>query len=642
VLACAFPIAQATTLVLNDSPFHIGDNPEYDDIFPGPYLGQEWWEVDFPMASVPTSGSLTVQVMETGLANPVYVNGNLIGPLPNTGRSWVTGELPVPGAAFTSGVNTLRIECASTAGGNADDLGVWNVSLTYEGPRLPDTPAVNPGQLEIFDGTGFRSDPVAFDTDPDNEQCVFDPAKPTVVLVHGWNGPSVGDWDLVVIDSGDLDDVPWLHGATHTRDGDSIGKLGVRQDINVLAWNWLEGAKSRDVEITVDGEVMSIKDMPDEVVRAEGHLLAEALDGLIRSEGSSAMPIHFIGHSLGGGVATHASEQMHWAGYDVAHLTVFDAPEMRSEFDLQVAEVIRGRPLALMSAIERLTAAGVAVDSYPSAFGMPYAGAANVDMLSTFDREETEILRALDHGYPMPWYFGWDYYLYGTPGTLVGTLRDETGFPSPPPATEPLPEMGAAWSSVLSGMSVAFQPGTWQMKSTDEPYVLLGTSREQAPLLSAVELALDDSRSVGCVTDEIHFGLPWNVMETASPVYLFGDVAFAEDDVAISFDFFLEDPEDSDVFALYFRDETGYDDLLFVFYGAAWPGGTDYMNTGLIDIGWYAGRTGKLIFLYDSALPGQRAGFGNLQAHGIIPEPATLALFALGTLHLLCHRRRKS
>jgi len=334
------------------------------------------------------------------------------------------------------------------------------------------------GSLEVFDPQhnsvgGFRplSGPL-------------DRSRPTLALVHGWNLESAGSLN---------ERGSWTFRALHSRSGDgtALGKLGCRDDLNVVAWNWLEAAKSRPAF-----------GLPDNLVPLEGLLLAGALQREL-GEGYDD-PIHFIGHSLGAGVAVWAALALgEGCGLRVEQVTLCDAPELETTLERRVGRIIRIRPLRLEWPLRALTRAGVFVDNYPSAFGKVYAcpRVANVDLEHSLTPAITELLKLPahqvlpgllqkidDHGYALAWYFGWksgEQYANGGPlwprGSPAGTVVDHTpdefaGYPFIAPDT-PLETVGAAWSRVLAGnKGDSRRPasgGRWQMIGVLDPYTLI-------------------------------------------------------------------------------------------------------------------------------------------------------------------------
>ena len=300
----------------------------------------------------------------------------------------------------------------------------------------------------------------------------LDPAKPSVVLVHGWN----------YTNSATLNDGSgWLWQATHS-DSPGPGRLGVRSDLNVVAWNWLEEAKTGPYPGGV----------PDQKVQSEGRALKDALAANLGP--TYQQPIHLIGHSLGGAVATYAALLLRQSGFNVDQVTLFDAPELETQLEIAVGRIICIRPLHLDRPLTRLIRLGVWVDSYASVFGKTYRypGIMNVALERALKPTLRELSRATqrrglrvllpfvsakidDHFYAPAWYFGWPPSGQHR-GDPSGTLDVDSGYPFV--LGVPVERVGAVWSEVLTGASgIALRgnlrPGHWRMICVAYPYVLV-------------------------------------------------------------------------------------------------------------------------------------------------------------------------
>lgn len=488
---------------------------------------------------------------------------------------------------------------------------VDNVALSagnYELPRRdpPQTgPTVPPsistqGALKIYQNGVFSTDVASR----------FDPTRPTVVLVHGWNKDgheSLGD-----------DTNGFIYKAC-VGGGGQPGALNQRtSNVNVLVWDWLDQAKTDPDQ-----------GVPDEKVWSQAQSLKKSIAQVIDLD-TYSQPMQLLGHSLGGGVATETAFYLKTQDdYSVDQLTVFDAPEGDGPI-----EWLGGcRPLGLDPAIEYLASQGLWVDNYPSQFGKRYAHsatsiiptAANVDMRDGLPSPAGPSDWDENHSFPMAWYFGWDSGVSGasTPGTL-----DQNGLPSE--------GVGAGWSNALSLIpGISNRPaeaGTWEMLDRSDPYNITAAWSAAPPIRLAEELTLDDAEASGEAYLGMHGDSQFAFLITSSPVYLFKDISFDDESTAMSFTFFLDNPLPEDTLSLYFEDE-----LLFVAYGSALATG-DY-DTGLIDIADFAGQSGTLTFIYNSLVDDQIAGIGNVEVYGV-PEPASLLMMGVGALGLL--RRRSA
>ena len=146
----------------------------------------------------------------------------------------------------------------------------------------------------------------------------FDNAKETFVIVHGWNtggGTLLPGWMALM--------------------GSDIRNSSSAQGANVYYWNWQEKARNKNSTSTLclsdnDGlnYLLSLPCVPYNMVEDSGKWLASAL--------RKALPdtynhnIHLIGHSLGTGVITYATQWARKVNYhyknNIKHLVFLDSP----------------------------------------------------------------------------------------------------------------------------------------------------------------------------------------------------------------------------------------------------------------------------------------------------------------------------
>lgn len=189
----------------------------------------------------------------------------------------------------------------------------------------------------------------------------IDPAKPTIVITHGWNplpkrirttfGPAAAQ-------------------AIKCRCGDSY---------NLLSWDW------NGVSIS------PFNDEPLRVGKQQGRMMAAAL----RARGVDPRRTHIIGHSLGTIVASQAAVCLRDLGC-TAQLTLLDPPETYHE------EIFHQlRPTSHANVVENYWSPG------PSGYG---AHAAVAGVQNYIVRGTTPIIGIVDlslsnHVYVMRWYY---------------------------------------------------------------------------------------------------------------------------------------------------------------------------------------------------------------------------------------------
>lgn len=124
----------------------------------------------------------------------------------------------------------------------------------------------------------------------------------------------------------------------------------------------------------------------------------------------------------------------------------------------------------------------------------------------------------------------------------------------------------------------------------------------------------------------------------SSPAYLFEDISIPSDSNFLSFDFKFTQLGDGDLLKLYFDDY-----FLFAYEGIYFVG-SDFMNSGMLDISQFAGRNGKLTFMLDNyGDANSEFAVDNLKFYQAspVPEPSTIFLLAPSLLSLLFVNRKK-
>ena len=498
----------------------------------------------------------------------------------------------------------------------------------------------------------------------------FNKNIPTVVLVHGWTPDNIND------DGTLKESFPEWVSLTVQNPNGTADMLGKRTDINVLAWNWLDISSTSYEGLPKAIDPNTHRLWPGNDVLSQGRELTQSLRDTFGD--NYKQPIQFIGHSLGGGVATFAGASLDRFGggdqYTVDQITLFDVPEVDQ---LKILPGFNRNsevpPLYLDYMLD--TAAyqqGIWIDNYPTIFGWEYESdktaeavgdIVNFDilgnprfnsrdvalleisgLLSEFfsgepsqDRELAAFLATYKHGYPIDWYFGVN-------DTSKGTLAS-TG--------EPNKELGAYLSKVLNRSQSDHDIDTVfrQAIGTENTYVAPDPNFQPYTLVP-----LDTPITWGFHREKVELGLVdrWvrkgDVyflngtfhMATTSPVFLFREYDFPTDSRFLTFDFWLENPSPEDEF-LFLVDN----DPLFRFRGDSFNNNwNDFLNSGPVDVSEYAGTHQWLTFLYDSEEKGHRAQIANINLYrfeenaSAVPEPSTLLLLGVGMIGTIIFRSR--
>ncbi len=225
-------------------------------------------------------------------------------------------------------------------------------------------------RLNRYDGNEFVSV-----SEDDIEAGYVDPARVTVVLVHGWNR----DRHLSLNKPRRI----W----TELAEAISQRSPGT----NILAWDWMYEARSST----------PVSPLPaTNKVRTQGRLLADALEALFSEHLTGRPAFHLLGHSLGAAVVSHCAAS---TVLNIRRVTLWDAPEN------WLAHCSGGK-VYLDPVVSQLAARMIAVDSYYSAYGEPYRDATqNVDLRVAAElvyglRSAGAVFGGPQHGYPMEWY----------------------------------------------------------------------------------------------------------------------------------------------------------------------------------------------------------------------------------------------
>lgn len=472
----------------------------------------------------------------------------------------------------------------------------------------------------------------------------FNPNNPTVVLVHGWAPDNIND------DGTLKESFPeWASLTVQNPDG-TAQMLGKRtDDINVLAWDWMEVASTT-------GSLPQKRDTrglpwPGFEVSNQGVAMAKSLRETL---GEYDKPIQFIGHSLGGGVSTFGGVILDRYGYNVDQITIFDAPEVGritagNTIDIDFTTLYL--EALLQNAVNRRD---IWIDNYPTLVGRSY----NIEEINNEkgDLVNFEILgdpgnnlHEKWHEYPMSWYFG---IADNFPPAEEGTLYK--GFPFP---GFPNSDVGAYWSKALNpvqsdqaidmirkelGSSSVYEardPGS-------QPYTLMPRDvQDDQTETHVVKVDLGENTDAWLKKGDVYFLNGVYHLATASPVFLFREYSFLSDSEYMSFDFLLENPALEDDLLFFVGT-----DPLFRFQGSSFPEDwDDFLNSGPINVSEYAGTNQWLTFLYNSDEAGHRAQIANINLYrfeentnsSVVPEPSTLLMLGMGMGTLFRFRNRR-
>jgi pimeloyl-ACP methyl ester carboxylesterase len=455
-------------------------------------------------------------------------------------------------------------------------------------------PSASKSKLEIFANGQWSTD---LDTR-------FDPTKPTLVLIHGWQPGNLDE-------AGNLShsDITEYWSNVTAALAKRVNAEGQTGDINLLGWNWMPLASTP----TIDPLAKTTVTVPAFAVYNEALLLTNKLKSLA-PEGT----IQIFGHSLGAKLAavTGVVAQTGDDAIAIDHVVMVDGPELNtSDYDLQ--GIVMTVPVHLENEIPQLMEKNTYAEAYISAFSFCYSELGiqnlNIDMQSNSGVFQFVEQIVGSHRLPIVWYFG------GTIesiGTYAGTIDAATGNVSS--------TMGAAWSKVLNRTATAEDIEAARAKmlegSDDKiaqkgmnygiidrvnaPYDLLETNTLQAERVlteTAIPFSLDGSvewtRSGDVTFDDSES--PQAVLTASSASYLMGKMTVPSGNVVLNFTLTMDAPDATDKFTIFFDNQ-----LIFTLDASACGNGSS-LAIGPIELTPFEQQTGTLTFCYNSASTGK-------------------------------------
>jgi len=360
-----------------------------------------------------------------------------------------------------------------------------------------------------------------------------DPGQTIYVVAHGW---APGYRSAVEAQNGKLlwwgseaadDDGDWASfwawtGISGTVDKDIVvndtGLIQsiIRQDPKavVLAYSWIDDSAT-------DSGVLDL----DEVYQSEGYThinglrLAGALrDAIVPSFWTNGGKLRLIGHSHGSKVVTVAAHTLQAQKYNVAHVTVLDAPECELTLEANAANL-----LGFYFADMDISATGAFVDNYASCFGVSYGGAPAIVETSL---DATEVFDFYDlgdlHTYAAAWY-----------GGAACGAKSETD-----------PPIGLAWPPAPADWAQGFYQG-WD--GGDQWLLDPGFSGHGVFAYGTQPLIFDSYQNVAGVTGDPASGLTFTATPNAYSVFNGNyENDFDDEGYGIGVDINWTDPQEGD------------------------------------------------------------------------------------------------
>lgn len=347
-------------------------------------------------------------------------------------------------------------------------------------------------------------------------------------------------------------------------------------------------------------------------VSYQGRALGRELVNLAKKEGSQVLDnLQFIGHSLGTLVNAYAADVLTSAGYKVKHFTILDRPfgnGLGNEgIGINETSGISGIDTRIFQSLLRKGEVEFVENYYGNdisfkpfqAYGASFAGQGP----TAYNR----LINGANHSEVHQWY-----------QCTIDTSSPECDI-NLLSISDILDGGGYDWSP--TGDSPELRPKiTWNPGKGVYP-------------TTSQKLDVTDWLLFNCAI------LNNNAFcEEGSPAFLWNDAFFVPvGSEFISFDFRWLNLGDGDYLSLFFNDT-----LLFNFQGTEFYG-EDFLSSGLIPIGAFAGQTGQLLFALNSVGEANASyEIGNLQIIGrSVPESSTLALLGLCLAGLAATRRRR-
>jgi hypothetical protein len=481
--------------------------------------------------------------------------------------------------------------------GTRNDLGAFGGPYAKILPP-ESTPPLNLQQPNLGESSLIQIGSNTLDTD-----------NPTVIITHG-------------IDSNATDPSDWVQ---------NMGKAIASDypNVNVFGYDWSNTAETNWAEkaflayLTSSTKPLAVLG----IAESEGRKLAAELE----FEGYTNT-VHMIGHSAGGTLIWSASEVLEKDAHEVAQLTFLDAP---SWFTHDTS--------AVDWADQYVSGAFGRVGTWDHAYRYDLTPPSTI-ILSNGQSVVGWVLSEPDIASP--------YYVILNKATGVSSTfpKNDVKTITPPSLTashayahefytdtivDGGSTVGFFWSPTVGGA----RPSRDSSGQQEFPEVAKPGEEPQLVLKTVVQ---DTFESLGSWkrSRDVSFINGTAVLTEHSPAYLFEDLTIPLDASILDFDFFFADKGDGDYFTAHFNT-----DLLFWIRGEDFWG-SDFWNSGPLDISRYAGQYGTLTFALNSfGDPNSQVWVDNLRFSSMsetqpIPEPSSLLLVGIGLVGTLRFKKR--
>jgi len=384
--------------------------------------------------------------------------------------------------------------------------------------------------------------------------------------------------------------------------------------VNVLAWDWQEQAGTgTGIALARSRTPFQAKQLATELAETLGEGYNEDL--------------HFIGHSLGALVTGEAIDELvEVQGVTSSRIqaTLLDNAALTNLSQISIANLVGGNVFA------DPTSKYAYNENYVSVVGRLYDDAVNVFLPDGAAAGLVEW-----HSYPISWYE------QSALAVRSGTAPDnntpgyqdafETGAAIPQHSEYYIQTLNFNDSPLLLRESTESEIDNWRSFARN-----FGAGASIGKYL--LDREWDAVGGVDAVLKEDAQGDPKvEIMLTEqSPAYVWVPVAIPEGIAGFSFDFRFFSTCDEDFLSFGIDDE-----LLFAIEGEYIVAG-EFYNSGIIDIGRYAGRDEELFFALNSdGITGASIFLDNLTFYAAVPEPSTAMFTILAMISVGWRRSRR-